>query len=385
MTDVPLVDNNSLETEVVLLWDKRAPAGTGDSLLDQPLLSVHCPASGNGCGVIVCPGGGYRTLASDHEGLQVARWLNRLGIAAFVLRYRLGPAYHSSVSLLDAKRAMRFVRAHAPQYRLDADRIGMLGFSAGGHLICAVGVDFDHGDPASDDPVERYGCRPDFLVPVYAVTNGKKRGRKVDEYPAVDEAVTPQTPPSFIVATHEDTVVPANQSTLLYDALLGAGVDAELHIFSNGEHGLGLMPGDPDCATWTELFARWARRQGLLTNASRIEVRGTLLIDGMVPSMAWITFVPEDKNCPIARVRINRASAGNFSVPLAKGPTVGWHEMQIHHVSDQFPYTGTGRYTLLDATQYRARVYLDVDGPLDLHLTRSDFDSAFEETGVPRV
>ena len=86
MTDVPLVDNNALETEVVRLWDQRAPAGTGDSLLDQPLLSVHCPASGNGCGVIVCPGDGYRTLASDHEGLQVARWLNRFGIAAFVLR-----------------------------------------------------------------------------------------------------------------------------------------------------------------------------------------------------------------------------------------------------------------------------------------------------------
>lgn len=381
MTEEPLVDHSAVDIDVVRLWDERAPSATGDGLLDQPVLSVHLAASGNGCGVIVCPGGGYRTLASDHEGLQVARWLNRLGVAAFVLRYRLGPPYHSSVSLLDGKRAVRFVRAHAEQYALDADRIGMLGFSAGGHLICAVGTDSDHGDPANTDPVERHGCRPDFMVPVYAVINGRKRGRKADEYPAVDEAVTSQTPPAFVVTTHEDTVVPANQSTLLYDALLAAGVDAEMHIFNDGEHGLGLMPGDPDCAAWTELFARWLRRRGFLTNATRIEVSGTLLIDGMAPGMAWITFVPEDETRPIARFRINRASEGRFLVPVAKGPTVGWHEMRIYHVSDQFPYTRTGRYTLSDAAQYRARVYLDVGQPIDVRLSRSAFEPLFEEKG----
>lgn len=379
------MDYSAVDVDVVRLWDERAPSATGDGLLDQPVLSVHLSASGNGCGVIVCPGGGYRTLASDHEGLQVARWLNRSGIAAFVLRYRLGPAYHSSVSLLDAKRAMRFVRAHAEHYALDADRIGLLGFSAGGHLICAVGTDFDNGDPANADPVERQGCRPDFIAPVYAVTNGRKRGRKADEYHAVDEAVTPQTPPAFIVATHEDAIVPASQSTLLYDALLAAGVDAELHVFNDGEHGLGLMTGDPDVAQWAELFARWLRRRAFLTNAPRIEVSGSLVIDGMAPGMAWITFVPEDESRPIARVRINRASEGRFLVPVAKGPTAGWHEMRIFHVSDQYPYTGTGRYSMSDAAQYRARVYLDVDRPIDVRLSRGAFGPVFEEAGTRGV
>lgn len=372
MTEDVLLDDNAIDIEALRLWQDRAPQATGDDLLDQPILSLHLPKQGNGCGVLVCPGGGYRTLASDHEGLQVAMWLNRRGIAAFVLRYRLGPTYHSSVSLQDAQRALRIIRSRAEEFSLSTDRIGMLGFSAGGHLSCAAGTTWDEGDPAHDDPVERQHCKPDFIVPVYAVTNGARRGRKADEYHPVDEAVTATTPPAFIVTTHEDTIVPANQSTLFYDAMLAAGATAELHIFSNGEHGLGLMPGDPDAGQWTNLLANWLRRQGFLTPASRIKVTGSLRIDNAAPGSAWITFVPEDADQPIARVRINRASEGHFEIPLSSGPTSGWHELQVHLVSDQFPATGTGRFTLADSREHRQRVFIEANEKVNIRLSKGD-------------
>jgi acetyl esterase/lipase len=373
-TDV-LVDKNAIDVPVARLWPQRAPQAAGDDLLDQPMISIHIPESGNGCGIIVAPGGGYRTLASDHEGLQVAKWLNRLGIAAFVLRYRLGPTYHSSVSLLDAQRAIRYVRQRAAEFNLSAGRVGMLGFSAGGHLSCAAATAWDEGEPDHHDPVERQSCKPDFIAPIYAVTNGAKRGRKADEYHPVDEAVTSTTPPAFIVTTHEDSIVPANQSTLYYDAMLAAGVAAELHIFNDGEHGLGLMPGDPDAGQWTGLLVRWLRRRGFLTAAPRVEVSGSLLIDGVPPGLAWVTFLPETSDQPIARVRINRAGGGRFEIPAETGPTTGWHEMQIHHVSDQYPHEGTGVFTMPDARIYRKRVHIDANQQLEVHLVDDDFEA----------
>ena len=137
------------------LWEGAVPAAQGNDPADLPRITAHLPESApTGVGVVVAPGGGYRILASDHEGLQVARWLNRQGIAAFVLRYRLGPGYHSDISLRDGLRAVRLVRSRAGALGVAADRLGMLGFSAGGHLTVAVGTRWDEGDPASDDPVE---------------------------------------------------------------------------------------------------------------------------------------------------------------------------------------------------------------------------------------
>ena len=147
-----------------------------------------------------------------------------------MLRYRLGERYHSDVSLLDGLRAVRLVRHRAADFGIAENRMGMLGFSAGGHLAVAVGTRWDAGDPEAVDPIERASSRPDFLVPVYAVTNGILRGRKADEYTPADVRVNESTPPAFLVHTHEDGTVPASQSTLFYDALLAAGVQAELHI-----------------------------------------------------------------------------------------------------------------------------------------------------------
>ena len=342
----------------VPLWPDGAPAAVGDLDIDRPQITVHLPAedTATGAGVIVDPGGGYRILASDHEGLQVARWLNRQGIAAFVLRYRVGPRYHSDISLLDGLRAVRLVRSRASGFGIARNHLGMLGFSAGGHLTVAVGTQWDAGDARASDPVERESSRPDFLVPVYAVVNGILRGRKADEYTPADVNVNANTPPTFLVHTHEDGIVPASQSTRFYDALLEAGVQAELHIYGYGEHGTGIAPGDPDFRAWPTLLANWLRRCGFLTGRPRQAVSGRVSRAGKAMGMAWITFEPLDDNAPTARSRASKGEDGRFAIPASHGVVAGAHRVTVHHVSEQHPHTNTGVYTLDDAVRYDAGV-----------------------------
>ena len=356
----PVVDDN-LSTTNIRLWAGAAPESLGGEMIDQPMLSVHLAESGNGCGVIVCPGGGYRSLASDHEGLQVACWLNAQGIHAFVLRYRLGPKYHSSVSLLDGLRAMRLVRFHAHKLQLDPTRLGMLGFSAGGHLALAVAT---HDSSvakrgAAADPIDEVSSRPDFVVPVYAVTNGAVRGRKADEYAPTDTAVTATTPPVFIMHTHQDSVVPASQSTLIYNALLKAGVPAELHIFNQGDHGLGLAVDDPDVGHWPKLLQAWLRRHCFLTDKKRLAVNGQLLVEGAPLGIAAVTFTPKSENYPHAHTRLNNVGGGTFVMPESHGPVAGQYVVKVHLLSNQYPPATTGQYTLAQPQVYQGTVDLE--------------------------
>lgn len=349
------------------LWPGAVPAAQGDAPADLPQITAHLPAgTATGAGVVVAPGGGYRILASDHEGLQVARWLNRHGIAAFVLRYRVGPRYHSDISLRDGLRAVRLARSRAGEFGVDAARLGMLGFSAGGHLTVAVGTRWDDGDAAAADPVERTSSRPDFLVPVYAVTNGVLRGRKADEYTPADVRVNQRTPPAFLVHSHEDGIVPASQSTLFYDALLRAGVPAELHVFGHGGHGVGLGVGDPDFGGWPKLLVNWLRRRGLLTAKARIAVRGRVTRCGQPMGMAWVTLRPVDDNAPPAQARISKGEDGRFAIAAADGVVPGPHRVLLTHLSEQFPHTNTGAYTLPDARQYDLGVMEVGERPLAL-------------------
>ena len=341
------------DRDAALLWPHGAPFALGQEDIDRPQLTVHLPAGeATGAGMIVNPGGGYRILASDHEGLQVARWLNRHGIAAFVLRYRVGERYHSDISLLDGLRAVRLVRHRAAEFGIAEDRIGMLGFSAGGHLAVRVGTCWDDGDADAADPIDRKSSRPDFQVPVYAVTNGVLRGRKADEYTPADERVSASTPPTFLVHGHADTIVPASQSTLFYDALLRAGVPAELHVYGFGEHGTGLGPGEPDRHGWPSLLMSWLRRSGFLTRQPRQALSGRITLRGEVPGMAWVTFLPLDDNAPPARARISRGEDGKFAIAASHGVVRGPHRVTVTHVSDQFPHTNDGAYTLADASRF---------------------------------
>ena len=361
------------DLDAIPLWPERAPGALGGLDVDRPRLTVHLPATerATGTGVIVAPGGGYRILAADHEGLQVARWLNRQGIAAFVLRYRVGERYPSSVSLLDGLRAVRLVRHRAAEFGVDAARVGMLGFSAGGHLAVAVGTNWDEGVATAADTVERVSSRPGFLVPVYAVTNGIARGRKADEYTPADTRVDARTPPTFLVHSHEDAIVPAAQSTLFYDALLRAGVPAELHIFGYGEHGMGLGVGDADFAGWPVLLRNWLRRTGLLTGKPRQAVTGSVTLRGEPMGMAWVSFDPLDENAPPARARVWRNGAGAFEIPASHGLVGGPHRVSVHHLSEDIPHTNPGRYTLADAVRYDLGVMAVGAAPVVIELAES--------------
>ena len=267
------------EPRSVPLWPGAAPGAVGDEERDKPTLTIYPPRDGNGTAVIVCPGGGYGALADNHEGRQVANWLNGLGIAAFVLKYRLGPRYHHPVELGDAQRAIRMVRAQAKDFGVATDRIGICGFSAGGHLAATTGTHFDPGKPEAPDPIDRASSRPDFMIlgyPVISFTTpythkgslrnllGDNPDPKLVESLSNELQVTPQTPPTFLFHTNEDTGVPAENSVLFYLALRKNHVPAELHIFEKGPHGVGLALRDPALSMWPALLANWFRTRRLL-------------------------------------------------------------------------------------------------------------------------
>jgi acetyl esterase/lipase len=268
------------DLQVIPLWEGRAPGALGDAPADRPQITVYLPRASNSTAVIVAPGGGYQNLAMNHEGRQVASWLNAQGITAFVLQYRLGPRYNHPVELGDAQRAIRLVRSQAARFRIAPDRIGMLGFSAGGHLTATAGTIFDQGNPAATDPIDRASSRPDFLVLGYPVitmnpefTHAGSRRNLLGENPdprlqeelSAELRVTAQTPPTFLFHTTNDAGVPVMNSVAFYSALVKARVPAELHAFASGPHGVGLALNDPALSHWPELLSEWLRGRGLLT------------------------------------------------------------------------------------------------------------------------
>ena len=267
--------------QVIPLWNGAAPGALGSDESDIPTLTVYLPRTMTDAtpAMIVCPGGGYGALASNHEGRQVANFLNSLGIAAFVLRYRLGPRYHHPIELGDAQRAIRTLRSHTADWRLDPARIGIMGFSAGGHLAMNASTLFDAGNPSADDSVDRMGSRPDIVVlgyPVISMTaawthRGSKRnllGEDADPDLAKrlsgERAVTKDTPPTFIFQTNEDTAVPAENSVHYFLALRQAGVPTEMHVFETGPHGVGLANDNAALAPWSALLANWLRGRGFI-------------------------------------------------------------------------------------------------------------------------
>jgi acetyl esterase/lipase len=269
----------SQEVQTFPLWENGAPGALGHEDSDIPTLTYYPAREGVPTAVIVAPGGGYSVLAANHEGRQVANWLNAAGITAFVLKYRLGPRYHHPIELGDAQRAIRLVRAHAAEYGVRPDHIGMIGFSAGGHLTSTVETHFDSGSPKASDPIDRASSRPDFAILGYPVISftapyshrgsaeellGDSPDPKLLENLSNDTQVTPQTPPTFLLSTSEDTVVPVENSVAFYLALHKAHVPAELHIFQKGPHGVGLDLGDPALGAWPTLLINWLRGLRLL-------------------------------------------------------------------------------------------------------------------------
>ena len=252
--------------QIIPLWTHEAPYTADSPEQAQPSIKAF-PVHGADIAVIVCPGGGYVRKAA-HEGDPVAEVLCQSGIAAYVLDYRVSPC-HPMAPLSDAQRAIRIVRSMG--YR----RVGILGFSAGGHLACSAATHYDAGNPNASDPLEQRSCRPDFFVPCYPVVSltqyrhegsrrallGPKAHQELERYFSAELNVTADTPPAFIWHTANDGSVPVENSLLLAAALSRAKVPFELHIYPDGHHGLGLAKDQPGAQQWpkqcVDFIKRW--------------------------------------------------------------------------------------------------------------------------------
>ncbi len=276
--------------QTIPLWEGKAPFAVGDSTADKPELTIYRPEKPNGTAVVICPGGGYGFLAMDHEGKQVAEFFTNLGVTAFVLKYRIvakdRPGPLGQAPLWDAQRAIRLVRAKAKDYGVDPKKIGVMGFSAGGHLASTAATHYDLGNKDRDaDRIDRTSCRPDFVILAYPVITmddtvthkgsknnllGAKPDEKQIELFSNEKHVTKDTPPVFIFHTSADTAVVPENAVRFYRACKKAGVPVELHIYEKGKHGVGLgrdpkwTGGEKSVATWPDRLTDWMKARELL-------------------------------------------------------------------------------------------------------------------------
>jgi acetyl esterase/lipase len=256
----------------VPLWDGKAPNGDGTVDKADATIYVHKAENPNGTAVIICPGGGYGGQVMDHEGHFIAQWLNKHGVTGVVLQYRL-PRGRARVPLLDAQRAIRTVRAHAKEWGVDPGKVGICGFSAGGHLASTAGTHFDAGDAKSEDQVSKLSSRPDFMILVYPVITMGPKGhggsrtnllgpKPTDEQLKLfsnEQQVTKKTPPAFLAHAKDDGPVPPENSELFHQALLDNGIrTSKLLILPSGGHGLNGYKG-PMWDQWQKESLEWLR------------------------------------------------------------------------------------------------------------------------------
>jgi len=277
----PEMRPQELNSVTIRLWDATPPGAKGNQEKDVPTLTLYKSSATKteGAAVVICPGGGYAGLAMDHEGRQIAEWFNRQGITAFILQYRL-PAngYRHPVPLLDVLRAIRLVRYNAAQWNIESNKIGILGFSAGGHLASTAGTHFDKSiemEGYKPDVIDAVSAHPDFMVLVYPVISmedgithrgsknnllGPNPSPELIELLSNDKQVTPQTPPTFLVHADDDRGVVAENSICFYQALRKHHVPAEMHIYLKGGHGFGMRPSAGPASQWPDECLKWLRQ-----------------------------------------------------------------------------------------------------------------------------
>ena len=270
---------DKVEPQRIRLWNGRASLGDGKVEETEVLITVYRPEKANGTAVVICPGGGYGGHAIQPEGHGIATWLNGHGITGVVLQYRL-PAGRHQVPLLDAQRAIRTVRAIAKEWQIDPARIGIIGFSAGGHLASTAATHFDDGDSKATDPVDRVSCRPDFAILIYPVITmgekthqgsknnllGKDPSPKLVELFSNEKQVTEKTPPTFLAHPKDDTVVVPDNSQMFYDAMLAHKVPCKYLELASGGHGLNGYKG-PMWDAWQQQSLAWLTEQNFLAPA----------------------------------------------------------------------------------------------------------------------
>jgi acetyl esterase/lipase len=271
----------------IRLWEGEVPLAQGTEDVDIPQMAIY-PAPedrATGAAVVICPGGGYRILA-DHEGHGYAVFLNKLGITAAVLKYRLGARYQHPAMLSDVARAIRLMRARAAEYKIDPNRIGVMGSSAGGHLASTIATHFDDGNLSAEDPIEHVSSRPDLAIlcyPVITLTEpylhrgsrdnliGKNPEPSLIDLLSNEKQVTEKTPPTFIFHTADDAAVPVENTLLFAEACRRNKVPVELHVYETGRHGVGLAEDNPVLRTWSEMLKNWLEARGFLTKARPAE------------------------------------------------------------------------------------------------------------------
>ena len=266
---------SNANTERVELWPEgKAPVSGGKFENAKPIITVHHPGQPNGTAMVICPGGGYGTLMKNPEGHGIAKWLNGHGITGVVLEYRLPKGDHFR-PLSDAQRAIRMIRAKAKEWKVDPKKVGIIGFSAGGHLSSSVATHFDKGDPGSQDPIQRQSCRPDFAVLVYPVitmgkgTHGGSRRNLLGKDPSQEQIdlfsnekqVTKDTPPCYLAHAKNDAVVPVAHSRMFHKALLDNGIKARYFEPETGNHGFNRYKG-PVWDEWQKQSVEWLDTMG---------------------------------------------------------------------------------------------------------------------------
>jgi acetyl esterase/lipase len=274
------------QPEPIPLWANGAPGGKGDTPEDVPSVQLYQPPAdkASGAAIVVCPGGGYGHLAR-HEGHDIAVWLNGIRVTAVVLKYRLGPKYQHPAMMQDALRAIRYTRSKASEWKIDPNRVGVIGFSAGGHLASTAATQFNVGDPNASDPVEKLSSRPDLAIlcyPVVTMTDpfahkgsrrnllGENPSGQLIDLMSSEKQVTDQTPPTFLFHTADDPVVPVENSLMFALALRKKKVPYELHVYEHGRHGVGLALDDPALNSWPRLLENWLRARGFVKQSQRV-------------------------------------------------------------------------------------------------------------------
>jgi acetyl esterase/lipase len=272
------VPSTRAQNAEIPLWPNGAPRATGTAPTDIPGITPYLASNPNGAAVIIFPGGGYSELATSHEGATPAQWLAGKGVSAFMVKYRLGSNnYRHPVEMWDAQRAVRWVRANAAKYRIDTARVGVLGFSAGGHLASTVSTHYDGGNPGAADTVDRHPCRPAFSILAYPVitmdssfTHGGSRYFLLGSNPSQaqvdslsnEKQVNGKTPPAFLFHAQDDGVVPIRNPQSYYDSCLKKGVTASFMKFDHGGHGFGMADYDPVLHAWCDSSLKWLDKLG---------------------------------------------------------------------------------------------------------------------------
>ncbi|MEM9410936.1 MAG: alpha/beta hydrolase [Planctomycetota bacterium] len=275
-----VVNRGAYAQEEISLYPNRVPNALGTDAHDVPCLySYRLSSTGKRPAVMICPGGGYGHLAMDHEGKQIAKWFNSLGIDAFILKYRLGKhGYRHPVMFNDAQRGLRLIRSQSERWEIDPEKIGVMGFSAGGHLASTLATHFELGDQLAEDPVEQVSGRPDFLVLGYPVISmdeythwgsrrnllGANASQALIKELSNHQQIKENSPPTFLFHTDQDKAVPAENSVLFYLGLRKKGIPAELHIYERGSHGVGFAKNNPVLSSWKDRLRDWLKIRGLI-------------------------------------------------------------------------------------------------------------------------